>query len=299
MAADEYNDENDDFDTPHLPERYHQIVRAKKRQRLKKHILMAGVGILIIVIMYLLMSWAAGGLISSIPPQSTTSPDIRPVDTVVPSQTTQPAQNIDVNTTPAFASGTDINRPTVPVIDSARAQKIAEQYIIEQNSGQLPLKMSRSEYEQIALPSGTVAGQYIIEYERIYQDYPTDVDGFTVIVDAVSGEVVEYTHQWTTQEYAFSTYSQLGVTRLEATFAVMQKAKEQYPDDIDTLQIRSADIRWKNNVPDGTVPRPGSIPLAWKVVFDDDTIRTSASAKPGVAWVDVQTGEFIAFDYQH
>jgi hypothetical protein len=89
------------------------------------------------------------------------------------------------------------------------------------------------------------------------------------------------------------------VIRREATFAVMQKAREQFPADVAGLRIRSAEIRWKNKVPYGTVPRPGTIPLAWKVVFDDAVIRANASAEPAVAWVDVQSGDFISFEYRH
>jgi hypothetical protein len=190
-------------------------------------------------------------------------------------------------------------RPAVPGIDAERARTIAERYIIEHNGGQLPLNMSSSQYEPVTSASGTVAGQYGFVFERTFQDYPTDVDGFTVIVDSVTGEVIGYSHQWTTPEHAFFASVEPDVIRREATFAVMQKAKEEYPDNIAGLRILSADLRWKNNLPYGTVPRPGTIPLGWKVIFDDDFIRGNTSAMPGIAWVDAQTGDFLEFDYRH
>jgi len=190
-------------------------------------------------------------------------------------------------------------RPGSPPVNPAKAEAIATQYIIDQNNGQLPLNLSVSRYDALDTPSGPVAGRYTLMYERTYQDFLTDTDGFVVIVDAVTGDVSGYTQSWTTPDHAFAGYPEVDVVKREATFAVMQKAKEMYPDSINSLQVVSASVRWKNDLPYGSVPRPGTIPLGWKVVFDDDFIRSNTSAQKGVAWVDVQSGEFIAFDYRH
>jgi hypothetical protein len=443
MAAEARADDNEEFDTPHLPERYHQTVKAKKRQRLKKHIMMACAAVLIITLMYLLLSWVAGGLFSSISAQS---PGLATGSMQSPETASgTPLSNSSENSTPSFRQGAGLNpplppgvialdaavaacrtgypaadftitgadlarspghplykfeirpstgsgtastifldattglfyspgeetaviprddaeqraraafpspapdrclltfttsdngqklwkyslykgssitatgtmdadsgemiayteaippasRPAVPTLTAVQAQGIAERYIIDQNAGQLPLTLSNSWYEPVASPSGSVAGQYGYVYVRTFQDIPADVDGFTVMVDGVSGEVVGYSRQWTTPEYAFSAATQPDIVRREATFAVLQKAKEKFPDTIGGLQIVSADMRWMNNVPYGTVPRPGSVPLAWKVVFDDEIIRANTSAQPAVAWVDGQSGEFLAFEYEH
>jgi len=443
MAAEAHDNENEDFNTPHLPERYHLTVKAKKRQRLKKQVLMAGAAVIVIALMYFLLSWAAGGLFSGMQASS-------PVTATGSVQSAEDASgaatmNSTGNTTPAFRQGAALtpplpagviapdaavaalqagypaadytiiemdltqshgrplyrfdiepssgssslspifvdaatgsfyspgeetagiprdnaeqraraafpalgaerctltfttnnngqklweyslhrgshilatgtldaetgemiasarviqpeNRPAVPVLDTERALAVADRYIIDKNGGQLPLNMSRSYYEPAASSSGIVAGQYVFVYERMFQDIPTDVDGFIVTVDAVTGEVTGYTRQWTTPEHAFSASAQPDIIRREATFAVLQKAKEQYPEYVGGLRIISADIRWKNEVPYGTVPRPGTIPLAWKVIFDDEVIRADASAQPAVAWVDAQSGEFLAFEYRH
>jgi hypothetical protein len=159
--------------------------------------------------------------------------------------------------------------------------------------------MSEYRYEPIPAPAGTVAGRHVFVFERTFQDYPADTDGFTVMVDAATGEVIGYSQQWTTPEHAFFAVTEPEIIRREATFAVMQRAKEEYPDAVAGLRIISAEIRWKNKVPYGTIPRPGTIPLGWKVVFDDDFIRGNTTATPGVAWIDVQSGDFISFDYRH
>ena len=441
MAAAEYDEEDGKLDTPYLPERYHQIVKAKKQRRLKKRLLVAVAALLIIAILFLALAWA-GGIFHGIPVPHL--PQAKP-DTHLQPQGTGPSLSNTTNKTDTFTRGPGLstslpsgvvplgtaisalitdypaayysitsadltnngsrplykfgiepvnpagapllvdidaasgnpyspgeeaakilreealhralakfpalhpdrtlltysstpdagkqwtislfvgstkrgtvildadtgeiisfagtipadNRPATPAIDAVQAQKIADQYIIDQNRGELPLNMSISRYDPLASQAGPVAGQYTFIYERTFQDFPTDVDGFTVIVDSVTGDVTGYTHQWTTPEHAFSASSQPEIVKQEATFAVMQKAKELYPADVGGLQIISAELRWKNKIPYGTVARPGSIPLGWKVVFDDDAIRANASAQPAVAWVDAQSGDFIAFDYWH
>ena len=300
MAAEKYDDDNDDFNAPHLPERYHQAVRAKRQQRLKKQILMAVAAIIVIAVMYFLLSWAAGGLLSSM--DSSSPAKQQPQVSVPPPET----ETVPATAAPASTQGTVITTPLpagvitlAPVIDAVRARDIADNYVIRQNNGPLPLNMSRSWYEPADLSTGRDAGQYTLIYERTYQDIPTDVDGFTVIINAATGEVIGYTSQWTTPEYAFLAATQADIVKHEATFAVLQRARELYPDQADGLRIISTDLRWMNKVPDGTVPRPGSIPLAWKVLFDDEIIRADMSAQPAIAWVDAHSGEFLTFDYRH
>jgi hypothetical protein len=298
MAEENFEDDNDDFNTPHLPERYHQTVRAKKQQRLKKRILMAVAAIIVLVVLYSLISWAAAGLLSSMgsqPPagQVAAVPSPSAPATPVPATTAPMVTPITGSTTTPQAGS-----PVAPLVSAERAREIADRYVIDQNHGSLPLNMSRSWLGPAASSTGSGAGQYTFVYERTYQDIPTDVDGFTVVVDAGTGEVVDYTRQWTTPEHAFLSATQVDIVRHEATFAVLQKARELYPDQADSLQIISAEIRWMNDISSGAVPRPGTIPLAWKVLFNDATIRQS-SAEPAVAWVDAHTGELISFEYRH
>lgn len=296
MAAENFDDENEDFNTPHLPERYHQAVRAKKQERLKKRILMAVAAIIVIAILYSLISWAAGGLLSGMGSPSPAAPE-SPIPTPF-----APTASVTATTTPPVTPITGTTQkdstPIAPVINAERAREIADSYVIGQNHGSLPLNMSRSWLGPAASSKGSGSGQYTFIYERTYQEIPTDVDGFTVVVDAGSGDVIDYTRQWTTPEHAFLAATQVDVVRHEATFAVLQRARESYPDQADSLRIISADLRWMNNIASGTVPRPGSIPLAWKVLFNDEIIRQS-SAEPAVAWVDAHTGEMITFEYRH
>ena len=279
MAAPE-DDDTMEFSSRHLPKRYHDAVNAKRRQRLRKRVLIVcAAGVLCIAIWFLL-GWATGG--ASPGPAAAGSPAIT---------TPAPAQTPSMVQTPVTSPKETAPSPSLSL---ARAQEIADRYVLEQN-GERSLNMSRSWYEPAF---GNTAGRYIFAYERVFGGYLTEVDGFEVSVDADTGDIISYSREWTTPDYAFSTYSLPEVSRLEATFAVMEEAQKRFPADVDTIRIISSEIRWKNALSYGTVPRPGSTPLAWNVICDDEVIRSDTSQKPAVAWVDVQSGELLAFDYR-
>jgi len=190
-------------------------------------------------------------------------------------------------------------RPQNPVLTMASARQIADSTINDRNNAILSINMSDSRYVPLATPSGSVAGSYRFVYNRVIQDYPCDADGFVVSVDAVTGMVTEYVQHWQTPDNAFDVLEDPLVTKYDATFTVQAMAKSMYPSSISGLRIISADRRWKDQHDPATTPRPSSIPLAWKVVFDDDIIRAKAGAPPAVGWVDAHSGDLIGITYQH
>jgi hypothetical protein len=180
-----------------------------------------------------------------------------------------------------------------------KAQNIASHYISEHNGGALPLNQTSARYEGWGTPSVPAAGQYVFSWERLFLDHPVDTDGIAVAVDAVTGDVIGYDKQWSTQDFAFSQSLDQAVAQRDATFAVMEAAKKVYLDSIENVRILSAEMRWNNRHPPGTSQRPGSVPLEWKVVFDDATIRADPGLTPGVGWVDIQTGAVTEIEYSH
>jgi hypothetical protein len=190
-------------------------------------------------------------------------------------------------------------RQVDPSLDSSAAQKIADRFIVEQNGFPVPLNMSNSRYEPLGSPDQVIAGQYVFVYNRIVQDIPCDYEGFTISVDSVTGEVTEYQRRWTAPDNAFSLVGEPLVTHYEATYAVLERAKQTYPASSDGLKIITADRRWKDQTPSGSIPRPGSISIAWKVQFDDTIIRQKPWLLPGAGWVDDQSGKVLDFYYLH
>lgn len=191
-----------------------------------------------------------------------------------------------------------MGRPAESVLDMPTAQKNAERYISDKN-GPVAVTMSEGQYIPLGIPSDPVAGQYRFTYNRVVNTIPCDKDGFILGVDSVTGDISVYERHWNSPDNAYSVTSEPLVQKREATFAVLQRAKEKYPESVSGLRIVSAEIRWKDDQLSGVIPRPGSIPLAWKVVFDDDSIRTNSAAEPAVAWVDAQTGSIIDSEYRY
>jgi hypothetical protein len=190
-------------------------------------------------------------------------------------------------------------RPQNPVLTLADARRIADSTINSRNTGILSINMSDGRYVPLATQSGNSAGSYRFIYNRIIQDYPCDADGFIVSVDAVSGQITEYVQRWQSPDNAFMIIEDPVVPRYDATYAVSAKAKSIYPSSIAGLRIISSDRRWKDRHNPANIPRPSTIPLAWKVVFDDDTIRANPNLAPGVGWVDTHTGELLEITYLH
>jgi hypothetical protein len=190
-------------------------------------------------------------------------------------------------------------RQADPSLDISTAQKIADRFIIEQNGFPLPLNMSDSRYEPLGSPDEVIAGRYVFVYNRIVQDIPCDYEGFTISVDSVTGEVTEYQRRWTAPDNAFSLVTEPLVTHYEATYAVLERAKQTYPAASDGLKIISAERQWNDQTSPGSIPRPGSISIAWKVQFDDTIIHQKQWLLPGVGWVDDQSGKILDFYYLH
>jgi hypothetical protein len=188
-------------------------------------------------------------------------------------------------------------RPSVPVLDMPAAQKSADRYISGQN-GPVAISMITGQYLPLGFPSDPVAGRYVLTYSRIVNNIPCNADGFVVGVDSVTGEITMYERNWRAPDNAFSVATEPFVLRREATFAVLQRAKEMYPA-VSGLRIVSAEITWMDRHSPGVTPRPGSIPLAWKVVFDDGFIQMNRPAQPATGWVDAQSGKILDFQYRH
>jgi hypothetical protein len=190
-------------------------------------------------------------------------------------------------------------RPQNPVLTIGNARQIADSTLNSRNNGILSINMTDSRYVPLVTQSGNIAGSYRFIYRRVVQEHPCDADGFIVSVDAVSGAITEFVQHWQTPDNAFMLAEDLLVARYDATYTVQARAKSMYPASISGLRIISADVRWKDRHDPATIPRPSTIPLAWKIVFDDEIIRAKADPIPAVGWVDAQSGELLEITYQH
>ncbi|MHB8052102.1 MAG: hypothetical protein ACYDEZ_02190 [Methanoregula sp.] len=234
----------------------------------------------------------------------TTSPDFGQVwkYTLRAGTTTEASGFLDAETGTIVTFNRTIlpgGRPQNPVLTMGDARRIADSTVNSRNNGILSINMSDSRYVPLATANGNVAGSYRFIYNRIIQDYPCDADGFIVSVDAISGAITEYMQRWQTPENAFMIAEDALVPRSDAVYTVQARAMSIYPAPVSTIHILSADIRWKDRHDPATTPRLSSIPLAWKIVFDDEIIRANPILAPGVGWIDAQTGDLLEITYRH
>ena len=190
-------------------------------------------------------------------------------------------------------------RAVNPKIDLNAARAIADQYIVDQNGGPQPVNMSAGTYEALGSPGEPVAGIFTFEYNRIVQDISCDNDGFTVSVDSLTGDISAYSRRWSDPESAFAVVEEPLTLEHDATFRTLQRAMTSYPGSVSGLHIVSAEIRWRDLHSPETVPRPGSIRTAWKILFTDDILSAKQPPVTAFAWVDTQSGEILEFSYQH
>jgi hypothetical protein len=191
------------------------------------------------------------------------------------------------------------NRPENPSITIDAARSIAESDIQRRN-GILPINLSEARYDPLGMPGMLIAGRDVFVYKRLIKGVSCDSDGILVVVDPVSGKVVEYSKQWSLNESMVTPSAKPDISQEAAIQAVLQKAAEIYPDSAVGLRIISADLRWMDyHNPDKVTPATGSIPLAWRVQFDDETLRAKQWPSPVTGWVDAQTGILQDMHYYH
>lgn len=91
---------------------------------------------------------------------------------------------------------TRTGRPESPSITMDAARVTADSEIQNRNGG-LAIKLTESRYDPLGMPDARIAGVYVFVYDSIPDGKrPCDNDGFTVVVDSVSGTVVEYRLTW-------------------------------------------------------------------------------------------------------
>jgi hypothetical protein len=187
-------------------------------------------------------------------------------------------------------------RPGEPVLDRATAEKNADQYIANHN-GPVDTRITDGRYSTDSTGQETVAGNYLITYKRMVQNYPCDQDGFVVTVDSVTGGITGYKKTWSDPDFAFSLASEPVVLKRDAIYSVLHMAQELNPSQDAGLQVVSSELVWRDQHQVGTIPRPGSISIAWKIRFDDESLRKLKSLQEAVGWVDPQTGTILKLEY--
>lgn len=97
----------------------------------------------------------------------------------------------------AMNGPTRFGRPKEPVVSMDAAQTTARAEV-QNRTGNSHLGLVQSRYDDLGMPDSGVAGQYVFLYSNDRPGKPAcESDGFTIVVDSVSGKVQEYRRTWT------------------------------------------------------------------------------------------------------
>ncbi|NMB78721.1 MAG: PepSY domain-containing protein [Methanomicrobiales archaeon] len=186
-----------------------------------------------------------------------------------------------------------------PPVSADAALKAAAAEIQKRNSS-LPLQLTAQQSTPLlgyGWPKGS--RNYLFRYSRIIHGIPCERDGVSVEVDS-AGTILRYEKTWDLPEDAIATSPAPVFAGYDAEERVIAMAKERYPEMGGSMRILSRDLRWKDSgIPVHAVIAPGSIPLAWKVVFDDEVLRAKSNPGTGTGWVDAQDGTLMDLVYRH
>jgi hypothetical protein len=100
----------------------------------------------------------------------------------------------------ALNGPTRFGRPATPVVSMDTAEKTARAEV-QNRTGNSLIGLIQSRYDDLGMPGANIAGQYVFLYSNDRPGRKTcENDGFTVVVDSVSGKVQEYWRTWTAQQ---------------------------------------------------------------------------------------------------
>lgn len=143
-------------------------------------------------------------------------------------------------------------------------------------------------------------GNYQFHDSRIINGVPSFSNGFNVGILARTGEVISYSKRWWVPEDAVAKSSVPAISKDAAIAVVERQARACYPESAYSFRIVSADLQWMDNYDlMKFTPKPGVIPLAWHVQFNDKTIRAEDLRSTDDAWVDAQNGTLLSMEYFH
>lgn len=192
-----------------------------------------------------------------------------------------------------FSTGSQMmGRPAEPVLSMDEAREVAWAYVDEKCNG-ADLALTSEQYHSFSSGAiGTVAGRYSFNYARVIRDVPCLSDGFSISVDAVTGEVCRYSKQWKTNEDLCTAETVPSVSSEDAKDAVRAYLKETW-GDLPGLEIHTADLMWYDSPSFMKIRGTGPIPLVWEMCFDDEHYRSLQYPRMANAFVDAHTGEVL------
>ncbi|WP_298667417.1 PepSY domain-containing protein [uncultured Methanofollis sp.] len=186
-------------------------------------------------------------------------------------------------------------RPADPAITIEEACAIAERYVGNRSAGE-PLELLVKRYNDEESPlAGKVAGTYFIRYGRLIRGVPSATDGLIVEVDAVTGEIRQFSIDRKTDEADCRVATEPSVSSAQAEEVLKKYLRETY-GDLPGLTIHETTLRWA--IPWAYPDYANGVPLVWEISFDDDHYRSLTCPHYTHADIDAHTGDVLSCYYR-
>lgn len=198
-----------------------------------------------------------------------------------------------------FQDGRDYYRSVDPAITIDEAEEIAEVYLRDRNETSDVVK-TVAVLSTLDTPLGKRNGPYHFAYRRSIDGVLCLYDGIILDVDSIDGRVVSYHKSWRVSDNDTIADPDPSITEDAAQERVLVYLNDTYGTDPGDITVGSAELLWYDLAAQHRRSQdPVTLPLAWRVEFDDEWYRSQDPPRTATVWIDAHSGEilFAAYNY--
>ncbi|WP_161937573.1 YcdB/YcdC domain-containing protein [Methanoculleus thermophilus] len=198
-----------------------------------------------------------------------------------------------------FLDGRDYYRPADPSVTIEAAEEIANAYLRERKESSDVVK-TVAVLSTVDTPLGSRNGPYHFVYQRSIDGVLCLYDGVTLDIDSIDGRVVSYHKAWRVSDNDTTADPDPSITEDAAQERVLAYLNDTYGTDPGEIVIRATELRWYDLAArQRRSQEPVSVPLAWRIEFDDERYRSQDPPRTTTVWIDAHSGEILSAAYDN
>lgn len=196
-----------------------------------------------------------------------------------------------------FLDGRDYYRPADPSVTIEAAEEIANAYLRERKESSDVVK-TVAVLSTVDTPLGSRNGPYHFVYQRSIDGVLCLYDGVTLDIDSIDGRVVSYHKAWRVSDNDTMTDPAPSITKDAAQDRVLAYLNATCGTDPGDIAVRSTGLLWYDLAAQHRRSQdPVTVPLAWRVEFDDEWYRSQDPPRTATLWIDAHSGEVLSAAY--
>ncbi len=197
-----------------------------------------------------------------------------------------------------FQDARDGYRSADPVITIDAAEEIADTYLRERNESPNLVKTT-AVLSTVETPLGMRNGPYHFVYRRLIDGVLCLYDGILLDVDSIDGRVVSYYRTWKVSENDILADPDPSLSEDAVQERVLTYLHETHGTGPGDIAVRSIELRWYDLAARKRQSKePVTVPLAWRIAFDDEWYRSQDPPRTAALWMDAHSGDILHLDYK-